>query len=233
MKRFVFTVWSMGLALMTVAAQASVSIDLTNDPGNGPMSNVKTSINGETFTSVAPVTGTLTNGDATAYLSASNVNSNTAFTYNIQNNKATFVTTFDQHRLGGFSQTYGQAYFTFSVDTPSLFTLQSDYIHPSDSSVLWVHSDEIDSTDSVVFASWDKYLSYGIETISGTGVLPVGTYTVILADQFAGGTGPVAASGTATLTVEASAVPEPATITMWSLLGGLGISLGWWRRRKA
>ncbi len=27
--------------------------------------------------------------------------------------------------------------------------------------------------------------------------------------------------------------PEPATIIIWSLLGTLGISLGWWRRRKA
>ncbi len=26
--------------------------------------------------------------------------------------------------------------------------------------------------------------------------------------------------------------PEPATIVIWSLLGGLGISVGWWRRRR-
>ena len=30
-----------------------------------------------------------------------------------------------------------------------------------------------------------------------------------------------------------TAVPEPATIMVWSLLGGCGIGLGWWRRRKA
>jgi hypothetical protein len=28
-------------------------------------------------------------------------------------------------------------------------------------------------------------------------------------------------------------VPEPATIIVWSLLAALGITIGWWRRRKA
>jgi hypothetical protein len=28
-------------------------------------------------------------------------------------------------------------------------------------------------------------------------------------------------------------VPEPSTLIIWSLLGSLGISIGWWRRRKA
>ena len=28
-------------------------------------------------------------------------------------------------------------------------------------------------------------------------------------------------------------VPEPATFIIWSLLGALGVSLDWWRRRKA
>ncbi len=30
-----------------------------------------------------------------------------------------------------------------------------------------------------------------------------------------------------------STVPEPATIVTWSLLGGLGLGISWWRRRKA
>ena len=30
-----------------------------------------------------------------------------------------------------------------------------------------------------------------------------------------------------------STVPEPATLIIWSLLGALGIGVGWWRRRKA
>jgi hypothetical protein len=30
-----------------------------------------------------------------------------------------------------------------------------------------------------------------------------------------------------------SEVPEPSTLIIWSLLGGLGIAMGWWRRRKA
>ncbi len=29
------------------------------------------------------------------------------------------------------------------------------------------------------------------------------------------------------------AVPEPSTAIMWSLFGGLGITVGWWRRRKS
>jgi hypothetical protein len=28
-------------------------------------------------------------------------------------------------------------------------------------------------------------------------------------------------------------VPEPATIVVWSLLGGLAVTIGWWRRRRA
>ncbi len=32
---------------------------------------------------------------------------------------------------------------------------------------------------------------------------------------------------------DVSAVPEPATLVIWSLLGALGVSIGWWRRRKA
>jgi hypothetical protein len=30
-----------------------------------------------------------------------------------------------------------------------------------------------------------------------------------------------------------SGVPEPSTVIIWSLLGGLGVTIGWWRRRKA
>ncbi len=36
-----------------------------------------------------------------------------------------------------------------------------------------------------------------------------------------------------TLSGDVSNVPEPTAIIVWSLLGGLGISIGWWRRRKA
>jgi hypothetical protein len=32
---------------------------------------------------------------------------------------------------------------------------------------------------------------------------------------------------------EPSSVPEPSTLIIWSLLGGLGISMGWWRRKRA
>jgi hypothetical protein len=27
-------------------------------------------------------------------------------------------------------------------------------------------------------------------------------------------------------------IPEPSTFIIWSLLGALGITIGWWRRRK-
>jgi len=32
---------------------------------------------------------------------------------------------------------------------------------------------------------------------------------------------------------EDAVAPEPSTLVIWSLLGGLGICVGWWRRRKA
>ncbi len=32
--------------------------------------------------------------------------------------------------------------------------------------------------------------------------------------------------------VRGSAVPEPCTLIVWSLLGASGVTLGWWRRRK-
>jgi hypothetical protein len=37
----------------------------------------------------------------------------------------------------------------------------------------------------------------------------------------------------ARFTVEAAAVPEPATFIVWSVLGALSITAGWWRRWKA
>lgn len=33
--------------------------------------------------------------------------------------------------------------------------------------------------------------------------------------------------------VEFNPVPEPATLIVWSLLGGVAVTLGWWRRRSA
>ena len=30
-----------------------------------------------------------------------------------------------------------------------------------------------------------------------------------------------------------ASIPEPSTLIIWSLLGGLGIAFGYWRRRKA
>jgi hypothetical protein len=33
--------------------------------------------------------------------------------------------------------------------------------------------------------------------------------------------------------LEGNSVPEPSTLIIWSLLGGLAIGLGWWRKRKA
>ena len=32
---------------------------------------------------------------------------------------------------------------------------------------------------------------------------------------------------------ETSAIPEPSTLIIWSLLGVLGVTVGWWRRRRA
>jgi MYXO-CTERM domain-containing protein len=32
--------------------------------------------------------------------------------------------------------------------------------------------------------------------------------------------------------LRASVVPEPSTLIIWSLLGALGIAVGWWRRRR-
>jgi hypothetical protein len=229
MKRLMIAVLGVGVTLaFTVAAQASVTIDLTNDPSIGPMSNVQSSIGGQNI--VVPVTGTVTNGG----LSTSYGHSNTTFSYDIHGNSATFVTTFDQYRLGGASQTDGQAYITFSVDTPSLFSLQSDYI-PSDPNVIWVHSDMINdaNTYDIVFDSWNLQNEWELATISATGVLPVGTYTVVLWDAIAGSAnGLVTASGTATLTVEASPVPEPGTMIIWSLLGaGSWLGMRVWRRR--
>jgi hypothetical protein len=33
--------------------------------------------------------------------------------------------------------------------------------------------------------------------------------------------------------LEAAVIPEPSTLIIWCLLGGLGIGVGWWRRRRA
>ena len=41
------------------------------------------------------------------------------------------------------------------------------------------------------------------------------------------------ATATGNVTLSFSSVPEPASLLIWSLLGGSGIAIGWWRRRKA
>ncbi len=35
------------------------------------------------------------------------------------------------------------------------------------------------------------------------------------------------------VTLTPAAIPEPASLVIWGLLGGLGVSLAWWRRRRA
>jgi len=40
-------------------------------------------------------------------------------------------------------------------------------------------------------------------------------------------------SGSVTVNVDVSAIPEPSALIVWSLLGTLAVGLGWWRRRKA
>jgi hypothetical protein len=70
-------------------------------------------------------------------------------------------------------------------------------------------------------------------TITAQGDLPIGTYCLQVWDAINGNDYPVSAPGSATFTVEAAAVPEPATIIIWSLLGGLGLAVAHWRRRKA
>jgi hypothetical protein len=32
---------------------------------------------------------------------------------------------------------------------------------------------------------------------------------------------------------EQNNIPEPSTVIIWSLLGGMGIGIGWWRKKKA
>lgn len=34
------------------------------------------------------------------------------------------------------------------------------------------------------------------------------------------------------ITLQAQHIPEPSTLLIWSLLGGLAVALGWWRRRR-
>ncbi len=36
-----------------------------------------------------------------------------------------------------------------------------------------------------------------------------------------------------TITIDVTPIPEPSTLIVWSLLGALGITVGWWRRRRA
>ena len=44
--------------------------------------------------------------------------------------------------------------------------------------------------------------------------------------------GVVGDNWTVTYTKGTAPVPEPTTLIIWSLLGGLGVAVGWYRRRK-
>ena len=69
--------------------------------------------------------------------------------------------------------------------------------------------------------------------VIGDGIAPgerivFGPDWIVLPYNNIGGPGTLVARAT-----DASVIPEPSTLVIWSLLGGIGITVGRWRRRKA
>ena len=194
-------------------------------------SSVQSGLNGQVGPDGAEPWVHITGTPTQVYLTSGNDYSKTQFTYNIQGNSGTFVATFDQYQHGQSSyQTDGAVTLTFSVATPTTFVFNSNYTDklstPDDP--VWTHSDTLFdlSTYSRLFSQTEG--EPGV--ISATGLLPIGSYKLAMWDDFFANDHPVSASGTATFTLS-PAVPEPATV--WLLLSGLGVVIGWRRWRKA
>ncbi|MBU4271847.1 MAG: hypothetical protein KKE86_12215 [Planctomycetes bacterium] len=64
--------------------------------------------------------------------------------------------------------------------------------------------------------SWN-YSSFSTENVRIASYIPGGKFHGDIAD----------------VQIYAGAIPEPATLIVWSLLAGLGITIGYWRRRRA
>jgi len=75
-----------------------------------------------------------------------------------------------------------------------------------------------DTYQAIVDGLFGKITGFRLEAFTG----PNGTI------GFAGSNGNIVLSE---FNVFATPIPEPATVAIWSLLAGLGIAAGWWRRR--
>lgn len=160
---------------------------------------------------------------------------NTILSYYLSGDSATFMTYLDQSHHADQSVVLSIVYSSFTLTTPTMFELNSTYtgnLPVADDNNGWIHwvsLINVDTETEYVLVDFDAMP----ETISLTGILPSGNYAYGFWMGFGDSNNDVQARGTNLLTLEpAACVPEPATVIIWSLLGGLGMVFAW-RRRKA
>ena len=86
-----------------------------------------------------------------------------------------------------------------------------------------------DNANGVVFTGGVNQLTRKANNPAGINIWGNGSsnnYTMYCSDN-------TQATVSISIQPEASSVPEPATLIVWSLLGGIGIAFGYWRRKRA
>ena len=63
-----------------------------------------------------------------------------------------------------------------------------------------------------------------IDIVFGTPIGPGETFDIHIPIRYLSDSGFVL--------TQTATIPEPASVVIWSLLGGLAVAVGWWRRRR-
>jgi hypothetical protein len=127
---------------------------------------------------------------------------------------------------GGFAES--SAFQLFTLSTPAYFHVSMASTDTAGSGELKLAQrvrDGQNPYDQTFFVDRTELHSYSYEH---DGVLAPGEYYV----EYLGWVG-LDRAETGNVSFSLIAVPEPATLIIWSLLGALGITIGWQRRRRA
>jgi hypothetical protein len=160
--------------------------------------------------------------------------------------------------MGPYSEAYGQGIVVFSVSENTPYAFVGSYQSPESQTTILKATLYGGSGDALTQVFPTQLFSGNYQS-NGEGTLTVGSpqfgspaFTGSLTGELYSGkfyrfdyvasiVGSVpsykdsegSATGDLRLYFGSPTIPEPSTIIVWSLLGGLGITLGWWRRKKA
>lgn len=145
-----------------------------------------------------------------------------------------FQDTSNHYRLGwggGGYTDYGPYGVGGTGATGLFFVKQSSGVGTllfNDSSLLWQNNVDYDVT---ILRTGDN-IAFSVVRVSDG--VTLASHTETDSDPVQGHVGVYVDSQTTRFTdFDVSPIPEPSTLIIWSLLGTLGIAVGWWRRRKS